>query len=241
MADNSTTIVGPFTGTTITTPIVDTTKYSTFESMAGVNTKVIFEFPNYLKLGGTQDNTGNANQSAYILMDSIITLTYSVYRAKMPVIPLGECSVTGFALGNKTIAGTIIKTLTYNDDISSFMKFYVAAAIKARGDYIPNLGDKLEITQKEFNSIMRDDLTPFNIHTYSISEYTGRMSCDSIYGCTIINNGQVQSIENLITENTISFIAKSINQAYDPGVVTPSSATLSNVMTGSRLLNQKKK
>lgn len=236
-------IINPLTGTpnTATTLAINPStttipssvmQYSGFEPVSSANNKIIFEFPNAV--------SGGKFTTAYIVMNSIITLTYSVYRAKMPVIPLGSDAVTGFALGTRTVAGTIIKILNYNDDLASFMKIYVDQATNARGTVVPNLGDKMQISQKDFYSIMRDDLTPFNIHSYTISEYTGEISCDSIYGCTIINNGQVQSIENLITENTMSFIAQSVRQAYDPGTVTTSLPTLTSVMTGSKLLKQQK-
>ena len=173
--------------------------------MSGANTIIVLEFPTF-------EGSGYEG-SVYVKMNSVTTLSWSVYRAKIPVTPIGENTVSGFALGNKTVAGHIIKTLTYADEFTSVVEFYSKLAIKYKQDnYYENLGSKqpisldsnYKITQKNFDSLMKDDLLPFNIHAYSISEYTGKIVKDSIYGCTIINTGQVQSIENLITENTIS-------------------------------------
>ena len=88
---------------------------------------------------------------------------------------------------------------------------------------------------------MKDDLLPFNIHAYSVSEYTGKIVKDSIYGCTIINTGQVQSIENLITENTISFMAKSLEQNKDVTQNLPSYPSLNGAMSIGKLLARRKK
>ena len=63
-----------------------TNKFSTFESMSGANTTVLFEFPDYDKEQG----------SIYILMRSVVSLSVSVHRAKIPVITLGENAVQGY-------------------------------------------------------------------------------------------------------------------------------------------------
>lgn len=202
-----------------------------FESMSGVNTSVILEFP-----------SSNNSTSAFIALNSLVTIAYSVYRAKIPVFLAGSNTISGFSLGNKTVAGSIIKTLTFQDDLTSYLEFYRGESLAYKDkNSTPNLGTKMRISQKEFDSIMRDDLTPFNIYCYNISEYTGHIVCDAIYGATIVNNGQVQSIENLITENTISFVAHSVRQAHDVTAVSPSIPSLSTVTSGSSLLKRIKK
>ena len=219
-----------------------TNKFSTFESMSGANTTVLFEFPDYDKEQG----------SIYILMRSVVSLSVSVHRAKIPVITLGENAVQGFALGNKTVAGSIIKTLTFNDELDGAIKYFTDKSLKEKQEtFKKNLGsrtltldEKYQISQKQFDTIMRDDLIPFNIHSYAFSEYTGqsKMLLNSVYGCTIINEGQVQSIENLITENTFSFIAKyAILGRTVTGVELPTFPSTNTVMTGTQLLANKKR
>lgn len=218
------------------------TNKSRFESMSGANTTVVIEFPTF-------ENSGYKG-SVYVRMNSIVSLSWSVYRAKIPVTPLGESTISGFALGNKTVAGHIIKTLTYADELSQVVELYTKLSLaNKQKNYMENLGSKqtitfdskYKITQKNFDSLMKDDLVPFNIHAFSISEYTGQIIKDSIYGCTVINTGQVQSIENLITENTIAFVAKSIEQNKDINQDIPSYPSLNGAMTLSRLLAEKKK
>ena len=175
-------------------------------------------------------------------MRSIVSLSVSVHRAKIPVIPLGENSVQGFALGNKTVAGSIIKTLIFNDEFSKFVSYYTTASLKEKNaNFVKNLGSKTysldssyKITQKQFDDIMRDDLVPFNIYSFAYSEYTGGAG-------NIINEGQVQSIENLITENTFSFIAKYAKLGHTVTQELPSYPNTNTVMTGSQLLANKKR
>ena len=215
---------------------------STFESMSGSNTIIVLEFPTFEGSG--------YDGSVYVKMNSVTTLSWSVYRAKIPVTPIGENTVSGFALGNKTVAGHIIKTLTYADEFTSVVEYYSKLSLEyKKNNYYENLGSKqpisldskYKITQKNFDSLMKDDLLPFNIHAYSISEYTGKIVKDSIYGCTIINTGQVQSIENLITENTISFMGKYLEQNKDVTQDIPSYPSLNGAMSIGRLLALRKK
>lgn len=218
------------------------TNSNVFESMSGVNTTVLLEFPSW--------DLSKKEGALYIVMRSVISLSYSVYRAKIPVTPLGSSTVQGFALGNKTVAGSIIKTLTYGDEFTTAVQYFTQKSLANKeAEFIQDLGsksyslfkEKYKISQKYFDSIMRDDLVPFNIHSFSISEYTGKMITDSIYGCVIINSGQVQSIENLITENTFSFVASHVKQAHD---ITADYTTFkygNSVASGSSLLASRKK
>ena len=214
-----------------------------FESMSGSNTTVIFEIPGYDKNEG----------SIYIRMKSIISISVSTARAKMPVIHLGQNSVNGFALGNKTVAGSIIKTLIFNDEFSKAIEIFTDKSLKERkSTFYEDLGSKTffdngkySITHKHFDDIMRDDIVPFNIHTFAYSEYTSgpgkKFIMNSVYGCTLINEGQVQSIENLITENTFTYIAKYAKLGQTVTKDFQSYQNLDTVMTGSKLLAQRKK
>jgi len=187
-------------------------------------------------------------------MKSIVSLSVSVHRAKVPIIPLGKSTVQGFALGNKTVAGSIIKTLTFDDELDKVVSYYKTSAIAEKYKFMYDLGSKgfafndskYRITQKEFDSVMRDDILPFNIHTYALSEYSGhngRILVNSIYGCTLINEGQVQSIENLITENTFSYIARDaeLGKTLYNEENFPSYPSLTNHVSGTKLLAARKR
>lgn len=210
------------------------------ESASGAHTSVLFEFPNYKN-----------NSSKYILMKSIISISCSTSVAKMPVITLGENTVQGFAIGNKTVAGSIIKTLMYNDELDNVITYYRSNAIlEKEKEFLPDPSSKsllvfgdntYQITQKQFlDETMRDDLIPFNIYTYSFSEYSsmkgGNVLMNSIYGCTLINEGQVQSIENLVTENTFTYVAKYARLGHTVTPTEKSVPAFSAIKSGSQLL-----
>ena len=229
------------------------------ESASGANVQVLFEFPSPNPKRG----------SKYMLLPSIVSLSCSVSRAKMPVVTLGECTTQGFALGNKTVAGSIIKALLYNDEFDKAVQYYKSERtlydasekfgrdLSSKSDLVLFNNGIFNITQKQFlDEHMRDDLIPFNIFTYSFSEYglhkysnSEKLSnktdvlMNSIYGCTIINEGQVQSIENLITENTFTYVAKYARLGHTLSDATEKSdaPSYNTTMTGSNLIYQKKK
>lgn len=206
------------------------------DSVSGTNVQVIFEFP-----------SNDIQKSLYIYMPDMITVSHSVSRAKIPVTLLGETTVSGLGLGTKMVAGSIVKLVTREDSITGYIKKFVDDRFDkltaARKVSITTLVNNLS-SYNEISDYMRDDIAPFNIHLVTTSEFIEGdqhlPKIDSIFGCTIINTGKVSSIENLISEETISFMAKYVK--YDDDLnktvkVTPSGYHNANsLQSGSDLL-----
>lgn len=208
-------------------------------SIAGTNTRVLLEFPQYSKDG----------KSAVIELDDVMTIAFSSARAKAPVVPLGQISPDGFGLGTRTVAGTIVRSVFMVDNLTAFQtKIYLADQETIR-NRLTGLDKDLPtgLPLKDRLSIVQDDLTAFNIHIYSISEYlavdsTGSFTAprerfDTIIGATIMNSGQVFSIEDLITESTMSFQAKAhrassnitdYSRGYSSNTAFPSASAILN-------------
>ena len=181
--------------------------FAIMDSISGTQTQVVFEFP-----------TNDVHKSMYIYMPDMITVSHSVSRAKIPVTSLGETTVSGIGLGTKMVAGSIVKLFSREDKITKYIKAFVEQRYEnLNTQKVATLHDvnTNSIPFKEVIDYMRDDIAPFNIHLISMSEYVALegmndRAVDSIIGCTIINTGKVSSIENLITEETISFMAQSV-------------------------------
>lgn len=215
--------------------------YSTamiIDGMAGTGTYVLFEFP-----------ANDFTSSVYFLAADIITVSHSVSRSKVPVINLGQASMSGVALGTKVIAGSIIKLFHREDSLTKYIKTFVDHRFEHFREKVEgqmSLDDiESNITFKEFSDYMRDDIAPFNIHLIHMSEPSMDVAgidkpfpprITSIIGATIINTGKVFSAENLITEETLSFIAKTVIYSVDnlhPEWVSNAG------MTGSKLLGMR--
>lgn len=200
-----------------------------YAAIPGTIVRAILEFPETEVVKEGKTVSGN---TVFLVLDDAISLSYSVYRSKAPVVLLGQNSVDGYALGTKTVAGSLIRSVFMEDNLTEFQnRLYIgtqadlAKRLSGISSNIPS-GRPL----KESWAVMKDDLTVFNIHIACLSEEsdawmaelngTPKMKFESILGCVIINNGQVYSVQDLITENTFSFQAKTVKSSANPEELT---------------------
>lgn len=215
-----------------------------FQTISGSDTHVVLEFP-YLAEYGV---------SPYLYMGSVITLSYSVYRQKTPVFNCGDNLISGFAMGNKYVAGSFITTVNHGDEITEFLNNLRSKqlddenAIRDIDDYLEASGGTGQDKHYKSNhSFMRDDLTEFNIHVIFTSEYGKWVSSNrrepfqsriTIYGANFINNGQQMSINDLITEGTMSYVARDIRELHTLDF-KKESQSITHINTVSNLLKKK--
>lgn len=199
--------------------------------VSGVNIQVVFEFP-----------ANDVQRSVYLYMPDMITISHSVHRARIPISTLGSTTITGVGLGGKMVAGSIIKMFNRRDSFQAYIKLFVEERYeKMKKERLASLLSlESNISMNELSDYMLDDLAPFNIHLISMSEtdcvYKDPPKVDSILGCMIINTGKVYSIENLITEETMSFIAKTVIYQDDLNTSIVKTLPSEHLTTGSALL-----
>lgn len=121
------------------------------------------------------------------------TVTYSIFRPMQPVYNLGSAKPAGFVRGPRTIAGSIIFTVFDRNVL-------IAAMHKAYNQYDVSCLNKKMLT---------DELPPFDIQITFLNEY-GQSALLAIHDVHITSEGQVSSIEDMITENTVQYIASDI-------------------------------
>lgn len=121
------------------------------------------------------------------------TVTYSMFRPMTPVYNLGSPKPGGFVRGPRTIAGSIIFTV--------FDRHVLISALhNAYSQYDPNCLD---------GPILSDQLPPFDIQLTFMNEY-GQSAFLAIHDVRITSEGQVMSIEDMITENTMQYVASDL-------------------------------
>jgi hypothetical protein len=125
------------------------------------------------------------------------TISYSMHRQKTPVRLLGHVSPVSFVNGSRTIAGSLIFTVFNN------YAFYKLNQYQEAISY--NLYP------------VADMLPPFDIVLTFANEF-GVFSKMKIYGVTIVDEGGTMSIDDLITEQTYSFMAAGIQPLTGFGV-----------------------
>ena len=136
---------------------------------------------------------GDANSSSegdFIELGEIQTLSYSVHRENTPVRTLGHVNPRGFVKGSRTIAGSLIFTV-FNE-----YAFYRIKEFK-------------KTLQEKNYAPLADTLPPFDIVLTFFNEY-GLAAKMKIYGITIVDEGQTMSVDDLITEQTYTYMARGL-------------------------------
>lgn len=137
--------------------------------------------------------TGNVEaQGDIITLGELQTISYSIHRENSPIRTLGHVNVKGFVKGGRTIAGSLIFTV-FNE--------YAFYRIKQFREYLAR--------KNGFFAPLADMLPPFDIVITFFNEY-GVGAKMKIFGLTIVDEGQTLSIDDLITEQTYTYMARGI-------------------------------
>jgi len=120
------------------------------------------------------------------------TITYSIHNDKMPIRCVGNMNAKRYVFGPRTIAGTIILTV--------FDRHWIREMLDSYNKLIKAQGERYFLT---------DELPAFDLTISAANEY-GHNAKLALYGVTIVNEGQVMSINDVYTENTYQFYATNV-------------------------------
>lgn len=122
------------------------------------------------------------------------TISISSHRDKQPVRSLGRVYSYGFVRGQRMIAGSIVFTV--------FNEHVLWKILEAH----PN-----DFDSSSYTGALLDQLPPMDITIAFANEY-GQTSRMAIYGVEFMNEGQTMSIEDILTENAVQWVARD----FDP-------------------------
>ena len=151
------------------------------------------------------------------VLAEIQTLSVSTSREKSEVRSFGSVYPKGFVRGARYISGTMIFTVFNRSVLYTFL------------DPFMNDFDAVNGT----TSVLVDQLPPMDISISFANEY-GSMSKMSILGVEFVDDGQVMSIEDIITENTISFVARDIDPMHEAGQMKLDEGSLKAMQNASK-------
>ena len=120
------------------------------------------------------------------------TVTYSISNAKAPVRVLGDMNPKRFVFGPRMIAGSMVLIVFDRHWMRELFDTYVK--IKSS-------------TERYF---LMDELPGMNITISCVNEY-GHNAKLALYDVTIVNEGQIMSINDIYTENTYEFFALNVD------------------------------
>ena len=186
-------------------------------SYTGSNLKVLLE------IAGTPAS-GNSRQ--YKQLVELTTITVSVHRVKSPAVAMGYINAKGWARGRRTIAGTLVMTKFTTDVLYSFL----------------NSGAFTSDLSKDTTYMKVDQLPPFNLTLLFADEY-GNSSSQRLLGVELVTSGDVYSIQDMLSEQTVSYVAADftplmpLNKSSLYGAATGSTVTAPQRTVGT-VLNQ---
>ena len=164
----------------------------------------------------TDPVNGNAVvSSAPVIIGNLQTISVSTHRDVQPVGALGFVNAKGYTKGRRTIAGSLIFTLFNHESLQQVQKqvrdYYQRAKLIYDAAY-GNNGIKNLIPHFKV-----DELPPFDVTITGANEL-GQAIQARVIGIQIVDNGVVMGIDDLFTEETMSYIAQDYNPPapYDP-------------------------
>lgn len=161
----------------------------------------------------------NLNLKPYVI-GSLQTVSYSIHREVSPVRVLGKINPNGFVSGPRTVAGSLIFTVFDSNLVHKIVKIMKEGYNSRIHDttnyksedilqYASKYNDRIYDAVSSGSYSVMDEMPPFDITISFMNEY-GNYSTLVIKGVIIVDEGQVMSIEDMITENTMSYMAHDI-------------------------------
>lgn len=130
------------------------------------------------------------NEPKPLTLGELQTISYSIHRENKPVRMIGHVGPVGFVKGPRTIAGSLIFTV-FNE-----YAFY-------------RLWQYKKTIQRTTSYPLADMLPPFDI-VLSFASESGSFSKMKIHGVTIVDEGGTMSVDDMITEQTYTYMARGI-------------------------------
>lgn len=120
------------------------------------------------------------------IIGEIQTISYSTYRPTKQVYAIGKIGPKGVVRGHRTIAGSLIFTVFDRHVLKDMMNDATANGVNCE--------------------VKPDNLPPFDVTVTFLNE-NGNSSILVIHGVSLVSEGQTMSVEDMITENTMSYVA----------------------------------
>jgi len=148
-------------------------------------------------------------------------VSYSVTREKAPIYTMGSADPRSFSRGKRGIAGTLIFTVF---DRSALLEVFRNMSDKS-GWFFAHDTDVQKRSDDEARGAQlsqdistdntwqpawyTDQIPPFDIVLTAANEY-GQVAAMSLRGVEVLNEGSGMSIDDIVTEQSMTFVAREI-------------------------------
>lgn len=157
-------------------------------------------------------------------------ISYAVQREKAPIYVMGKVDPLSFSRGKRGIAGTIV-TLMLDQHVMLETPFSDLKFIADKDEIYPNIADlndasslaDLDSLDPSFTfsagdltasySLSQawyvDQIPPFDVVIVAANEY-GKAATMRIYGIEILNEGSGFSVDDMVIENQMTYVCRTI-------------------------------
>lgn len=157
-------------------------------------------------------------------------ISYAVQREKAPIYVMGRVDPLSFSRGKRGIAGTIV-TLMLDQHIVLNTPFSDTRFVADRDEIYPSVADlndasdlsdldsldpgfsfdasDLSGAYKVTQAWYVDQIPPFDVVIVAANEY-GQAASMRIYGVEILNEGSGFSIDDMVIENQMTYVARTL-------------------------------
>ncbi len=133
--------------------------------------------------------------STTVVLATLQTLSLQTFREKVAVRALGNSYCKGYTRGPRTIAGSMIFTL--------FNEHALAKLIRSMSSKASIYGER----DAALSSLIADQLPPIDLTIVMANEY-GQLAQMGIYGLEFVTDGLTMSVEDILTEEVVQFVAR---------------------------------
>ena len=184
----------------------------TYSSYSGVDIKVV--------VGGKE-------------LGSMQAISYAIQREKAPIYVMGSVDPKSFSRGKRGIAGTMISLMLDKHFLEHDGFENHASPLLDKGEKFadPNTALNVNTSNSQYGSptaeairevggaagndfqytkpFYVDQIMPFDVAIVAVNEY-GQKATMRLYGCEILNEGSGFSIDDIVVENQMTYVCRTI-------------------------------
>ena len=156
-------------------------------------------------------------------------ITFSVTREKAPIYTMGSPNPRSFSRGKRGIAGSLIFTVFDRPALYTMLDknrangdptqvFYTRSHNALPGDTSYKYRGIADVNDQALSVVKKvpyyaDQIPPFDITITFVNEY-GQSAVRSIYGCELLNEGSGASMDDIVIEETMTYVARELGPMY---------------------------
>jgi hypothetical protein len=167
---------------------------------------------------------------AGVEIGSLSGITWSVTREKAPIYTMGSPNPRSFSRGKRGIAGSLIFTVFDRPSLYTMLEKHKADEsvryFTRAHNILPGMSDASSVQHRGIVPVENqttdvrgafpyyvDQIPPFDISVTFLNEY-GQAAARSIYGVELLNEGSGASMDDVMIEETMTYVARELGPMY---------------------------